>query len=169
MHHLIDGYNLLFALGRLSPRSGRDALEGARRWLLQQLKPVATPPTHITVVFDSRGNTIAPTQEMASGVTFLFPRGESADDHMETLIENAPNAKDILVVSNDHRVRLAARHGHCHYLNCLDYFEHFVMNPTVKDPTPEPTGKADPEGDDMTAEEIRHWLDIFGQQDKRDK
>ena len=169
MNHLIDGYNLLHALGRLSPRSTIDALQGARRWLFVLLRPVAVAPTSITVVFDSK--TTSPdsrTQEIASGVCFLFSRGQTADDLIEDLIDADPNPRELLVVSNDNRIKQAARHGKAQSMGCLDYYERFL--------TPRPVGVEKAEAPDkateseaISAEETEHWLEVFGEVDDKGK
>lgn len=163
MHHLIDGYNLLHALGRLTPRSSRDALEGARKWLFGQLRSVARPPTRVTVVFDAQNRSrAAPAQELAWGVCFLYSQGESADDLIETLIEAESNPRDLLVVSDDHRVRRAARHGHCQDIGCLDYYERFCQErPALEQTSGEPPPE-DGKPDGLSAEELEHWLEVFG-------
>ena len=160
MNHLIDGYNLLYALGRLGPRSTIDALQGARRWLFVLLRPVAVAPTRITVVFDSKTNTTdSRTQEIASGVCFLYSRGQTADDLIEDLIDADPNPRDLLVVSNDNRIKQAARHGKAQSIGCLDYYERFLMPQQVKEPAKVPS-KTEPEV--ISAEETEHWLEVFG-------
>ena len=51
MHYLIDGYNLLHALGRLQTRTG---LEKARLRLLSRLHTAfGNESVHVTVVFDA--------------------------------------------------------------------------------------------------------------------
>ena len=168
MNHLIDGYNMLYALGRLSPRSTADALQGARRWLFDLLRPAAAPATSITVVFDSTNT--APgsrTQELASGVCFLYSRGQTADDLIEDLIETELNPRDLLVVSNDNRIKLAARHGKAQSIGCLDYYERFLMNPVAVPAKPPDETTDEPE--EISAEETEHWLEIFGEVDDKGK
>ena len=126
MNHLIDGYNFLYALGRLGPRSTRDALQGARRWLFELLRPAAVAPARIIVVFDSKDNA-ARSQEVASGVTFLYSHGQTADDLIEDLIGTEESPRELLVVSDDNRIKLAARHGKAQGIGCLDYYECYLM------------------------------------------
>ena len=169
MNHLIDGYNFLYALGRLGPRSTQDALQGARRWLFVLLRPAAVAPTGITVVFDSKDTSGGSrTQEIASGVTFLYSRGQTADDLIEDLIDADPKPRDLLVVSDDNRIKLAARHGKAQGIGCLDYYEQFLMprpaavvRAEIVDKTAEPA--------EVSAEETEHWLAVFGEVDDKGK
>ena len=167
MNHLIDGYNFLYALGRLGPRSTRDALQGARRWMFELLRPFADAETRITVVFDSKDKG-ARSQELASGVTFLYSRGQTADDLIEDLIEADSHPRVLLVVSDDNRIKLAARHGKAQGIGCLDYYEQYLMprpaaavRAEVVDKTAEPA--------DVSPEETVHWLSVFGEVDEKGK
>src|SRR5262249_28822191 len=83
---VIDGYNLLYALGRLTPRSGRDALDGARRWLVQQLRQREGPGADVTVVFDGRSARGPKTKEDQGDIRVVFSQGASADDVIEEMI-----------------------------------------------------------------------------------
>ena len=55
MYYLIDGYNLLHALGIIGPRlDGRITLDLARRQLLDMVyRAHRQEPEHVTVVFDA--------------------------------------------------------------------------------------------------------------------
>jgi hypothetical protein len=166
MNHLIDGYNFLHALGRLSPRSTRDALQGARRWLFVLLRPAAVAPTRVTVVFDSKDSGTR-SQEIASGVTFLYSHGQTADDLIEDLIETDPSPRNLLVVSDDNRIKLAARHGKAQGIGCLDYYERFLMaRPAVPAAVEDATTR---EPGEVSAEETEHWLAVFGEVDDKGK
>ena len=170
MNHLIDGYNMLYALGRLAPRSTPDALQGARRWLFDLLRPIAVAPTSITVVFDSRNDSPhMRTQEITSGVCFLYSRGQTADDLIEDLIETAPDPRDLIVVSNDNRIKLAARHGKARSVGCLDYYEEFILPGPASASEAAPAADSSTERGEMSAEETEHWLEVFGEVDDSGK
>ena len=168
MNHLIDGYNFLHALGRLGPRSTAAALQGARRWLFVLLRPAAVAPDRITVVFDSKDtHKGSRTQEIASGVTCLYSRGQTADDLIEDLIEAEADPRGLLVVSDDNRLKLAARHGKAQGIGCLDYYERFLMaRPAAR---AEPADKTAEEPEEVSAEETEHWMAVFGEADAKGK
>src|SRR4051794_3573520 len=108
MPFLIDGYNLLYALGRLTPRSGRPALAGARRWLVARLRLGHGSGAGVTVVFDGkRAPPGTPGGEGSGDVRVEFSQGESADDLIEELIAAEPSPRTLTVVSDDHRIRQA--------------------------------------------------------------
>lgn len=159
MRYVIDGYNLLFALGRLGPRSGKGALEGARRWLLQQLRQAYPPGSDVTVVFDASSTPRGvPRLECAGDVRVEFSHGDSADDVIEDIIHTESAPRLLTVVSNDHRLQQAARRRGCVVLACLDYFEKLTRVPRTGSPQPE-----DPVKPQTTSpEDAEHWLREFG-------
>lgn len=156
---LIDGYNLLYALGRLTPRSRHPALDAARRWLLQQLN---TSPRRadMTVVFD--GQSSLRHEEMHGHVHVVYSEKVSADDVIEELIRTSGTPRGLVVVSNDNRLKHAAQRAGGRALDCLDFFEQLQAPPAPPlvetDPSP---GKPET----VTPEEAAVWLREFGELD----
>lgn len=155
MRYLIDGYNLLYAIGRVSPRSPRSAVDQARRWLVQQLSQDVQ--RDVTVVFDGHPPRNA---DPAGVVRVLYSRQDSADDVIEELVRTDPTPKQLAVVSNDHRLQQAGRRRGCQVVACLDYFEARPPPPPAKAEPPKP---AEP-----TAEETERWLKEFGDLEDED-
>jgi predicted RNA-binding protein with PIN domain len=145
-HWLIDGYNLLHALG-FAPRDERErALENARRRLLRYLKDAlgdTTPP--ITVVFDAT----AAQPGIPAAITFhrihvRFAVGyEEADDLIEQLIRECPSPRHLHVVSDDQRLQKAARKRDCVAHGCLDFLELLPMQKTPQPARKPPPGPGD--------------------------
>jgi len=110
---LIDGYNLLNAVGIEGRRSGQGSLEAARAglldWLAEHLSEDQRGQT--TVVFDAREAPPGLPRELAwRGITVRFaPRGQDADTLLEELIREDRAPRRSTVVSSDHRVQRAAR------------------------------------------------------------
>ena len=165
MPYLIDGYNLLFATGRLLPRAGRGALEASRKWLLVEVvRWHGAGASEVTVVFDAAG---APpgtpaARERHGDVNVLFARGQTADDLIEELIRDEPAPRSLTVVSDDNRIREAARRRGCVVLGCLDYCERWVQPRRTAAAVP-PAEPVKPEA--MTEQERRRWLEAFGDAD----
>jgi len=159
MPTLIDGYNLLHAMGRLTARDGKKALEGARRWLLLQVKLGRTAGDDVTVVFDaSAAPPGAPASEEHDHIHFKFAHGQTADDLIEDIIHGESSPRLLTVVSDDHRIQHAARRRGCVVLGCLDYFER-LQQPTPVPPAPAVEVSVKPEG--STPEETQRWLEAF--------
>jgi predicted RNA-binding protein with PIN domain len=164
MHYLIDGYNLLHALGRLTAKAGKHALDSARKGLLIQLVTWhGADARDVTVVFDAASQPAGPPGESEhGGVRVLFSSGQTADDLIEELLRDEPSPKRLTVVSDDHRIQHAARRRGCAVLDCLDYCERAQQRPVAAPVPPEPAGK--PEG--VAPEEVERWLDVFREADE---
>jgi uncharacterized protein len=160
--YVIDGYNLLHAMGVLSGRAGPGGLEKARLQLLGLLHGTfAELSSSVTVVFDaSRAPPGLPKATDFHGVHVVFAPGKAeADDVIEELIEQASAPKSVHVVSDDHRVQQAGRRRHCVVLDCeefLRWVERCRQRPSMPS-TPPPEKQ-----DRLSAEEKRHWLEEFG-------
>lgn len=166
MPYLIDGYNLLYATGRLTPRVGRGSLEASRQWLLVELvRHHAAEAATVTVIFDARGAPPGtPLRDRHGGVRVLFARDQTADDLIEELIRADPSPRALTVVSDDNRIREAARRRGCVVLGCLDYCERWTQ-PQRQAPVPV-AESAKP--DTMTEQERRAWLEAFADADQEE-
>ena len=160
MRYLIDGYNLLHATGDLVGRTERPhGLEKARLALLARLIALHGADVGcVTVVFDALN---APAgsqpQQDYKGVHVLYALREEADDLIETLIRQESSPRQLTIVSDDHRLKDAARHGKCPSLGCLDYLEQ-AGRPAPKAPAAD--GAVKPQA--ISAEETQQWLAEFG-------
>lgn len=160
MRYLIDGYNALFAWGLLRKKAQPHQLEQARLNFLQKLRQGGAG-AGTTVVFDARH---APargvTEEDYHGVRVCFADG-AADDHIEELLRHDGQPVHLTVVSNDRRLRDAARRRGCRSLDCFDYLEELQRRPVAAPTVPAEAAK--PEA--SSPEEQRRWLEAFGEAD----
>lgn len=126
MPYLIDGYNLLYAMGVLHGRVGPDGLAKARLNLLGILAVAhATEAADVTVVFDAAG---APPgvvdHDTYQGLNIRYAvHHAQADDLIEELIQHDSAPRHLSVVSDDHRLQRAARQRGCVVLSCADYLD----------------------------------------------
>jgi predicted RNA-binding protein with PIN domain len=154
--YLIDGYNLLYAMGRLHKRMGPDGLEKARQNLLGVLQGSFGDESHkVTVVFDAaKPPAGVPAEAEYHGLHVRFAIGlAAADDLIELLIRQAP--RQLTVVSDDHRIRDAARRRRCTVQGCDEFLQ--ALKRRRKPPAPEQPAK--PAG--TSRGETQHWLDEF--------
>jgi predicted RNA-binding protein with PIN domain len=159
MRYLIDGYNLLHALGLLHGRTGPHALENARRALLDRLSNAEDADTDaMTVVFDAAG---APPgavgEEDYRGIHIYYARDGSADDAIEALIQDEATPSQLTIVSDDHRIQQAGRRRRCPVLGCLDYLEQRQRLHQDKPAAPEASVKPE----EVSSDEVQHWLREF--------
>ena len=166
MRYLIDGYNLLYALGLARKNGGRAAWDRGRRLLLDWLADRAGPGAgNVTIVLDAqnaRGGAVV--EESHRGLRVVRKAGRAADDLIEDQLRDEPSPQALTVVSNDARVREAAARRGCPVRRCEEYVD-ALMEP----PRPPATGPAAPDEKavEMTPEETARWLQAFGGQPGR--
>jgi predicted RNA-binding protein with PIN domain len=162
MRYLIDGYNLAYAMGLLRKQTGPAGVEAARRdlliWLLRYYGPAK--PT-VTVVFDaSRAPPGASSQHQHQGIHVLYALHQQADDLIEDLVEADSSPRQLTVVSDDRRIKDAARKKQCIVRGCLDFMEEVQRQ---RHPLAVPARPAEPDKpDNVSAEETQRWLKEFG-------
>src|SRR5262245_15037059 len=159
MPYLIDGYNLLHALGVLHGPVGPKDLERARRRLLGLLRRAHRESDDVTVVFDAahagRG-AAAETEFDGIHVRFAVAH-DQADDLIEEIIRTTSTPKQLVVVSDDRRLQRAARRRHCSARGCLDYLEDLKRKRQAP-----AQGKPHAEKHNGSLLETEHWLAEFG-------
>jgi hypothetical protein len=120
MRYLIDGYNLLFAMGLLSPNDAAPhALENARFDFLDRLNALfGDNSSLLTVIFDAAR---VPRRGLAvhdyRGIHVQFAQHQEADDLIETLIRSEPTPKN-LTVSGPRLPGVSRRGGQAADENC---------------------------------------------------
>ncbi len=163
MRYLIDGYNLLHATGHLSGKAGLHGLERARQVLLSRLAAFTkTGAGEATVVFDaSRAPPAVEPEQDYQGVHVSYTLDGSADDRIEELIRADSAPRSLTVVSDDRRLKEAARRRHCPTQNCLDFFEE-----TGKPPRTSIEDKPAERPEALSEQDVRAWLKAFGAEDE---
>jgi predicted RNA-binding protein with PIN domain len=159
--YLIDGYNLLHALGMIQHKVGPGGLEAARTRLLDFLATAFDDKAQrVTVVFDARHAPRGAAREQTyRGLQVQFaPSKKSADDAIEDAIEEAVAPKSLVVVSNDTRLQNAARRRGARFWSHHDLLDSFdQQNSNVKANVVE-----DEKGDGpMSPDEAKRWLKEF--------
>lgn len=165
MQYLIDGYNLLHAMGRLQTHAN---LEKARLRLLNFLATAMGDESSRTiVVFDAAHPPSGATEvQDFHGIQVRFAvRQEEADDLIEQLIRRESAPRKLTVVSDDHRLQKAARRRECPVMGCAEFLE--ALGPKKKRDLSAPSASegnrketaSKPES--LTPEETQHWLREF--------
>jgi predicted RNA-binding protein with PIN domain len=161
MQYLIDGYNLLHAMGVMPARAGPGGLARARRCLLGLLHGVYEAESHrVTVVFDAAGAPPgASGEETFKGIHVCYARHQlEADDLIEQQIRHEGAPRQLTVVSDDHRLQTAARRRNCVALGCMEYLDELDRLRRLR----RPKAEAPPEkATRLSAEEMRQWLAEF--------
>lgn len=142
---LIDGYNLLHAAGLARTRYGPGDFERVRTRLLRILvmRLDADERARTTVVFDAALNDArdANRQHTADLLTVIFsPQGVDADTVIEQLISKHSSPKQLVVVSDDHRLRTAATRRRATHLSSDDFITQLMdREPLAPESPMEPT------------------------------
>lgn len=163
MNHsfIIDGYNLIHALGMIHKDLRPGGLEASRRWLLTFLAGAfGSDAGCVTIVFDAKQ---APTgrarQQTYQGLQIHFaPKGQSADDWIETLITNDKEPAALVVISNDMRLQNAAKQHKSQAWSDQDLLEYLEKRRAPIKPAAE---SVEDRGGSLSAEQIRSWLKEF--------
>jgi hypothetical protein len=147
---LIDGYNLMHAVGSAPPpNSTPTALANARKRLLDWLAdrpPVKADPAAVRVVFDAQNSKKDYGTSSHRGILVTFSFRQTADDLIEALISVSRHPHQLRVVSNDGRLRDFARRKKCQHLTCGQFVD-WLMAPPKQEPTPTPPPDDKPRSD----------------------
>jgi predicted RNA-binding protein with PIN domain len=127
---LIDGYNLLHAVGwatRKKMPSG--TLEAARRKLLDWLAasvPLKSGTAVFRVVFDAQKGPAPSGGRSHRGVLVQFAYRRTADDVIEELLDAERAPREVTVVSNDGRLVEAARRTGSRGWACQEFVDWLI-------------------------------------------
>jgi predicted RNA-binding protein with PIN domain len=156
---LIDGYNLVHALGLVRKKLAPKELATARRRLLdflhERLEPRASA---VTVVFDAdRRPRHVPAEYNDGNLTVRFAdRGQEADDTIEALLAQHPAPRRLVVVSDDRRLRDAAGRRQARSLGCQELLDHLERPAAPAQSKAVPARQAS-----LSADEVQTWLNEF--------
>lgn len=163
LRYLIDGYNLMHALGVMLPRFGPTGLRRARTRFLNDLADTLGPfeSSGCTVVFDAReppNHLARETHHKSIAVVFAVDEAD-ADERIEQLIRGDGTPKTLSVVSSDHRLRRAAGRKGARPISS-DEFADRMRSPRKAKPPPPPARPIAPTA--TQAADAREWQAVFG-------
>jgi uncharacterized protein len=164
MSLLIDGYNLLHAVGIIGRGIGPGGLERSRlallNFLVESLDPKEAATT--TVVFDAReAPPGAPRTLDHRGIKVLFSTGyPDADAMIDELIRADSAPRRLTVVSSDHQVQRSARRRKARSVDS-DVWYAEIIRQRIERRTRRVFKPTKP-GVPLLAEEVDRWLRRFG-------
>ncbi len=170
MRWLIDGYNVMYAGGRLGPtKLGREGFRRARRRFLDDVADAMGPQLarQTTVVFDASvhpGDFSLNTQYRGLGILFALG-DENADARIEQLIAADSNPKTLAVVSSDRRIRQAAVRRKTKSVTADQFWELIddLNERRRSKPKLEAPPRPNPHGGEehSAADDTAYWLEAF--------
>jgi predicted RNA-binding protein with PIN domain len=163
-HVLIDGYNLMHALGFVNPRTKSAGLVAARRRFLDYVaERVHGRDLHVAVVFDaSNAPPHVEAETQYRGMTVYSAKHQEADDLIEELIHRQAAPKQLVVVSNDRRLRKAAERRRCGYLRSDAFLDWLDRVGEGRDAPP----RAEAGEKALPTHSLEEWLREFGHLDQ---
>ncbi len=167
MDTIVDGYNLIFCCGWEGTAKTSLALEQARNRLIRELAeriPVESR-AHLTIVFDAKKTPVKETQReyTASGFQVVFASDhEEADSLIEELIRTHAAPKSLTVVSNDNRLKTAARRRKAISVDCESWLRQLERGAATPPPPDLPVQKQ------VAGLEQVDWLAEFGFDENED-
>jgi predicted RNA-binding protein with PIN domain len=159
---LVDGYNVLFALGMIPPVVKRGDLQQARQALLNLLADgLGDQAKRCTVVFDAtRSPSRTPGDTTFRGIEVRFTkRRQEADDLITWLIKQCPAPKQLTVVSSDHQLVDSARRRKATPVRADGFLEWLERQK-------QPPAAATPAAPALDPAERDKWLAEFGHLDQ---
>ncbi|HBO97581.1 MAG TPA: hypothetical protein DE315_00610 [Candidatus Omnitrophica bacterium] len=108
LHYLLDGYNIIHQMPL--PSGALNKLEDQRRHLVQWVgsrAPQGSLRNTVTIVFDGRSDVWSPGA--ASSIGVVFAQGETADEKIIRMVEEAEHKKNIVVVTDDRSLQCSVR------------------------------------------------------------
>jgi predicted RNA-binding protein with PIN domain len=160
---LIDGYNLMHAVGLASAGRPARAFDRARTRFLDWLADTGEGRDAVLrVVFDARSAPAASPEYDHHGVRVVFAHRRTADELIEELVAAEPRPQGLTVVSNDGQVREAARRRGCVLHNCQEFVDWLIDAPG-RSPGAHAPGSPNPDKPppDATPAELAAWLAAF--------
>jgi uncharacterized protein len=158
--YVIDGYNLMHAMGILTGKIQPLGLERARLQFQEFLvHAFGAHINQVTVVFDAaRAPAKLAREQSYKGLTILLSAGQQeADDLIEALIAKHTSARHLVVVSSDHRLQTAAHRKGAQSMDCtafLDFLDHQRVGQPVE-------SAAEQKNERLSEQEIDAWLQEF--------
>lgn len=165
MTYLIDGYNLMYALGLLGPGVPANGLRAARGRFLDWLAEASRRKDEVLrVVFDARQGPFPSNETPYKGLRVQFAFGQTADERIEELVRAAAHPKRLVVISNDTAVRELgqARGGRGH--TCEAFVDWLL---TERKATRLGPPEADKPTEPAESSEMAAWLAAFEGPKKR--
>jgi predicted RNA-binding protein with PIN domain len=168
MSLLIDGYNLLNAVGIIGHGTGATSLERSRlallNFLAESLEPSEIAST--TIVFDAHSPPRGlPRALEHRGLKVRFAvQYDDADSLLEELIRADTSPRRLTVVSSDHRLQRAAHRRRARAVDSDVWYDEIIHRRYAKTPaTAGPAARVKPNVP-LLAEEVQRWLRQFGGQ-----
>ena len=167
MRFLIDGYNLLHAIGWAAKPASGLSWERSRLRMLDWLAGVhGTSGKDVWIIFDAYHVARPGADQTHRDMHIGFSHQQTADDRIEDMILSETKPRELAVVSNDTRIQQAARRRGCQVWTCERYLDWLILaEPRETVVLPETREREKEE--DATVDEMAEWLRVFEEPKKK--
>jgi predicted RNA-binding protein with PIN domain len=156
---LIDGYNLMHAIGLLGQGTPDGGLERARKRFLDWLAAGSKERSEsFRVVFDAQNAPRASSETDHRGIRVLFSFRQTADDLIEELLANEQMPARVTVVSNDTRLQASGHRRGTMVFTCEQFLDWLIEDSNA---SPPPRTQPDKPEQSATQDEMAAWLTAF--------
>ena len=162
LQFLLDGYNIINQVPRLVQKSLEEQREGLVV-LAEKYYHQGSSKNSLTIVFDGKEHVFSPAR--GGPVKVVFSSGESADEKIKRIVENAGHQKSIVVVTDDRDLGSAVKHSGAKVATVKEFLAKVNVGPPAKGRRPSGTGGFPERGlpvqeaAKITDEVGRIWLD----------
>ena len=120
LHYFIDGYNLLHSTDRWD-RFPREQRRLCLIKFLEERRPTGSERNRVTIVFDGHGPSLGTIR--APFVQILFSGDKDADTVIKERVQEMPNARNAIVVTNDRGIQYVIKRGGAKFLSCEEFLK----------------------------------------------
>jgi len=163
MTFLIDGYNLMHAVGSVPAGVLARQFDAARGRFLDWLaeSPALKPYFAVTrIVFDAQHATRDWGTTTHRGLTVTFSFRQTADDLIETYLALDKNPQKIRLVSNDVRLQTAAKRVRAKPMACSEFVD-WLADPIGSGDGPKDHAPVAPEKPESSEGELAEYFRVF--------
>ncbi|MFW6134718.1 MAG: NYN domain-containing protein [Elusimicrobiota bacterium] len=153
VYYIIDGYNLIHCNAEIFS----DNIQRARDYLTELIRikrPHGSPRNNITVVYDGQPGVSSPS---AKEIDVRFTSGKEADWMIEKIVKEHLNPKEIIVVTDDKRLRKRIRNYKANWMATEDFISR--MKKKLKPPKKSESSLSKKEKKVITDEFLKIWRD----------
>ncbi|MEZ6143053.1 MAG: NYN domain-containing protein [Zavarzinella sp.] len=168
---LIDGYNLLHAIGtRIDEKAGQSGLHRAREEMLSWIADhLSGKQWEIRIVFDAQNSYGGARETTRFGMRVIVVHGSCADSYIEEELSHLRTPEKWTVVSNDRRVRDAAHIHGARQVRCQGFVDLLLSNPPPADELPADIEKEIPDTSPELEQELLAAFSQKSQPHRRNK
>lgn len=118
VHYVLDGYNVIWSTEIFGSGRLQDQRDRFLRFLEEQ-RPAGSDRNRITVVFDGKRDVESPPWR--GRVRVIFSHDSDADAVIKLLVDENPNPRDIVVVTDDRNIQKWVRSARAKILSCSEF------------------------------------------------